>query len=177
MRPFTYEIPKALLPLKNKPLLEDLLTNLRDDDVKDIIISINKEQAKIKEAFGNGSRLGVNISYVEEASDLGTGGALAIAKQELKSSPFIIVHGDILTDIDFQELVAFHQASGKVITMALKTVKNTREFGQISLKGNTVTNFQTSGSKEYSNLVNTGIYVCNQEIFKYLPNEKKFNFE
>ena len=176
LRPLTYEMPKVLLPIKNKPLLEYLINQLRASNIKDLIICTNKEGHNIKEKFSDGSRFDVNLTYALD-NNLGTGGALVTAHELIKSSPFIVVHGDVYSEIDFKELVGFHQQSGSIVTMVLKAVPETREYGQISLKGNFVTGFFNGEKKGRSNLINSGIYVCSQEVFKYFPAKKVFNFE
>jgi len=177
MRPFSYEMPKSLLPVANKPLLGYLLEQLRLNSIKNILLSTGAQEAKIREKFGNGERAGVNLSYSSEKINLGTGGAIKHAKSQIKTSPFIVVHGDIFTRLDFQELLSFHQKSTNVVTMALKVVQNPREFGQISLKGNRVTAFYQSPSEGQTNLINLGVYICSEEIFDYFPQKSNFSFE
>jgi mannose-1-phosphate guanylyltransferase len=177
MRPLTYEIPKTLLPLKGKPLLFYLLKLLRENNIKDVVIASGKQTEKIKEKFGEGERMNVEIEFSREEKNLGTGGAILKARKKIKSSKFLVLHGDIVADIDIRALLSFHQQAGGMVTMALKVVKETKDFGQILLNGNYVTGFYKSQKKSRSNLVNSGIYVCNQEIYDYFPNKKVFNFD
>ncbi len=177
MRPYTYEMPKSLLPLKDKPLLEYSINLLKNSGIKDVILLTGRLGNKIRESFGDGSRFGIQLEYSEEKNPLGTGGALRKAQGKIKSSPFLVIHGDIVTDIDVKELLAYHQDLGNIVTIALKPLKDTRAFGQISLKGHLVTEFHRNKQAREKNLVNTGVYVCNQEIFNYFPKKTKFNFE
>lgn len=177
MRPLTYEIPKTMLPIKKKPILEYLIQLLRDANIKDIIVCTNKQGQVIQDTFHDGQRFNINLTYSFERTNLGTGGALLQVKKQLKSSPFLVIHGDIYCEIDLRELIAFHQQNSAVVTMALKPVKEAREFGQIVLKGSTVTEFFHKPTVGKSNLINSGVYVCNQEIFKYFPQSLEFDFE
>lgn len=180
LRPYTYEVPKSMLLLKNKPLLEYLIIHLRNSGIKDIIICINEQGSKIKEYFGDGSRFNVRIVYSQEKTELGTGGALYNAKDIISSSPFLLLHGDLLTDIDIKEMLSYHQQAGTTATMALKPIQNVKRFGQINLKGSVVTAFygnKKAASIKRSNLINAGIYVLNQDIFKHFPSRAKFALE
>ncbi len=180
MRPYTYELPKSMLPLKNKPLLEYLIVHLRDSGIKDIIVCVGEHGEKIKEHFGDGSRFNLRIVYSKEDVQLGTGGALYKAKDLITSSPFLLLHGDLLTTIDIKEMLAYHQQTGGVATMALKPLEKVKRFGQINLRGSIVTAFYASGTAakdKRSNLVNAGIYVLSQEIFKHFPKKNKFALE
>jgi len=177
MRPFTYEMPKCLLPVAGKPLLTYLLEQLRDNTVKNIILSTGRQGGKIQSEFGNGKQLDINISYSAEDSHLGTGGAIKLAKSKIKTSPFLVIYGDIYTRLDFQELINFHRQSGNLVTMALKVVEKPREFGQITLKGNRITAFYQTPKEGRTNLINLGVYVCNGEIFEHFPQSRHFSFE
>lgn len=178
MRPLTYELPKSMLPVNNKPLLFYLIALLKKHNFQDLHICTNKQGETIREYFQDGSRFNVNISYHFEKTGLGTGGALLKIKNYIQSSPFLVVHGDLYSEIDLKELISFHQASGSLVTLGLKPVNQTRKFGQINLKGSLVTDFFQDPTQGQSNLVNTGIYVCNQEIFNFFPKVKTdFNFD
>lgn len=178
MRPLTYELPKSMLPVNNKPLLFHLITLLKKHHLQDIIICTNKQGESIKDYFQDGSRFGVNLNYQFEKTGLGTGGALLTVKKQIQSSPFLVIYSDIYTQIDLKELISFHQASGNLVTLGLKPVNQTRKFGQINLKGSLVTEFFQKPRKSQSNLVNSGIYICNQEIFNFFPKAKTgFNLD
>jgi len=99
LRPLTDETPKPLLPLKGKPIVQHTIEQLKRHGVKNIILSIGYKADKIKEYFGDGSKLGLNISYVVEDNPLGTGGAVKMAAQGI-NKPFILTWGDELKDID-----------------------------------------------------------------------------
>ena len=178
MRPLTYELPKSMLPVNNKPLLFHLLTLLKKHNLQDIIICTNKQGETIKDYFQDGSRFGVNINYQFEKTGLGTGGALLLARKQIQSSQFLVIHSDIYTQIDLKELVSFHQSSGSMVTIGLKPISQAHRFGQINLKGSIITDFFQDPLQGQSNLINSGIYICNQEIFNFFPKVKKgFNLD
>lgn len=178
MRPLTYELPKCMLPVKNKPLLFYLISLLKKHNFQDLYICTNKQGEAIREYFQDGSRFNMNISYCFEKNGLGTGGALLKIRNQIQSSPFLVIHGDLYTEIDLKELISFHQASGNLVTLGLKPVNQTRKFGQINLKGSLVTDFFQKPKKSQSNLVSCGIYVCNQEVFNFFPAKTTaFSFE
>lgn len=175
LRPYTYEIPKSLLPIKSKPILEYLVEKIKQAEVKEIIICLGYLGEKIKETFGEGQKFGIKISYSQEKKPLGTGGALKKIKNFLKNDSFFVIHGDILTNFSFKDLINFHKNQKTVATMALTLVKNSSLFGQIKLHGTKIVNFQPKNKKpkEKSSLVDAGIYIFNKEIFNYFPQKKE----
>lgn len=180
LRPYTYELPKALLPVNGKPLLEHLIIQLKENNVTDIIISISYLGEKIKEYFKDGSQWGVKISYSEEAESLQTGGAVKILEDKVGNDTFLVIHGDILTDFSFEDFIKFHKDQNSLVTVALTTSAHPTEFGQIKLHGTHLTEFysHTEDHGTKSHLINTGIYAFNSSIFSEFPkDQKKFDLE
>lgn len=175
LRPYTYEIPKSLLLIKGKPILEYIIENLKKNHIYDLIICIGYLGEKIKNYFSNGEKFGVNISYSEETQSLQTGGALLKARKLLDNNPFLVIHGDILTDLVFEDLINFHKQQNNIATVALTTVDQPSKFGQLKLHGTKLTNFYQKANKNKieSYLVNCGIYVFEPDIFNYFPKNKK----
>ncbi len=179
MRPFSYEIPKSLIPVQGKALLQYTIELLKQHGIVDIVISIGHLGDKIREYFGDGDRYGVNIQYIQQSSEVGTGGALAGTVGYFTKEPFVLVHGDILIDIDLQELISFHQEHEYCVSMALTSVQNPSEFGMVSVRGNNVVAFSEKPDKDKSSshLINAGLYICNPAIFDYLPPSGSFSLE
>ncbi len=175
LRPYTYEIPKPMLPVKGTPILEHLIKQLKKNNITDLIIAISYLGDKIKTYFGNGEKFGVRIQYSEEDENLLTGGALKKIKEDLGNETFIVVHGDILTDFSFADFIGFHRKENTVATIALTTSSEPREYGQFKLHGTKLVNFYpiSKDPKLKSNLIHTGIYAFNPEIFQYFPKNKK----
>lgn len=171
MRPLTYEIPKALIPIAGKPILEYNIDLLRSHGIKKIIFATGYLGGKIREHFVNGSRFGVEISYSQEKKTQGTGGALRLARKHLDTAPFLVLHGDVLAKIDLAALVSFHREHQGVATIALAVVKDVTQVGKVQLSGAEVKRFfQKRGKGLTSGLVNAGIYILEPEIFDYIPN-------
>ncbi|MCX7779105.1 MAG: nucleotidyltransferase family protein [Patescibacteria group bacterium] len=169
-RPLTYEMPKALIPIKEKPLLEYTLENLKKYNFSEIVISIGHLGRKIKEYFKDGKKFGLNISYlVQEKKTPGTAQPVKQAEKILKNETFFLIYGDVLAEIDYQDLLNFHQSHHGIVTMALASVDRPSDWGVAEMRGNLITNFlEKPKEKIRSHLVNAGIFVCQPEIFRYL---------
>ncbi len=179
MRPFTYEMPKSMIPIDNRPILEYIIELLRNNGIKNIYIGIDYLAKKIKSHFGDGDKFGVNIKYIENKVPLGTGGALKSAKAYLKDSNFVLIHGDLLVDIDLVDMIDFSEEEKTIATMALTSVEDPSLYGSVRLRGADIVEFSEKPKVNHnvSRLVNAGIYVMKPEIFNHLPNKKKFSIE
>mgnify|MGYP002624318673 CR=1 FL=1 len=171
LRPLTYELPKALLPVHGQPLLEHTIELLKKNGFRDIVITVGHLGDKIREHFRDGSDLGVNITYSEEPRLLGTAGGIVRARSFVEDGPFLVLYGDTLFDIDLQKFCEFffeHEATGAV---ALTSVQDPSTFGVVQLDGNTIVNFTEKPSQEktHSHLISAGIYVFRPDIFDILP--------
>jgi len=173
MRPFTYEIPKPMIPVQGRPLIQHQVELLRKYGVKEIIFSIGYMGDKIKEYFGNGSRLGVNISYIEEDKEMGTAGPLNLIKEKLDET-FLMFNGDVLANIDLNDFVSFHEEKKGLATIALTAVPDPSRFGVARLRGDNILEFveKPPPGKEASNLINAGVYVLEPEVLRYIPKGK-----
>jgi len=171
MRPLTYEVPKALIPVKGKPILEYTIELLKKHQIRDLILATGHLGGKIRDYFGDGSRWEVKIRYGRETKPMGTAGALKLARKYLEEAPFLVIHGDVLTKLDIGSLLAFHQNHGGVATMALAVVKDVSGVETVSLDGYKIKKFfRTPGEKKLkTGLVNAGVYVFKPEIFKFIP--------
>jgi len=173
LRPITYEIPKPMVLIHGRPLLEHTIELLKKHDIRDIILSIGYMGDKIREYFGNGSKLGVKITYVEESEPTGTAGALKLAKPLLENCNFIMINGDNLYKIDYSEMIQASLANGAVSTIALTTVPDPTKFGVAKMKGTKIVDFVEKPKLEDapSNLINAGIYIFTPKIFEYIPDK------
>lgn len=179
MRPFTFEMPKGLLPVAGKPILEHIVEMLRENNVRDIIFSIGHLGEKIQEHFGDGKKWGVKITYVAEEKERGTGGALVLTKKYITSDTFLVIHGDILIDIDLSDLIAFHKKQESIATLAVTSVVDPSSFGEVILHGAKIMQFieKPQKGKQTSQLVNCGLYILEKEIFNFLPKEDVSHLE
>ncbi len=170
-RPFTYEMPKVLIPIRGKALLEYTLENLKKYNFSEIIISIGHFGRKIKEYFKDGKKFGLNISYlVQERKIPGTSQPVKQAEKILKNETFLLIYGDVFAEIDYQDFLNFHQSHSGIVTMALASVDRPGDWGVAEMRGNLIINFLEKPKEKMvrSHLVNAGIFICQPEIFKYI---------
>ncbi len=179
MRPLTYEMPKAMLPVKGKPILEYTIEQLKKNEIREIIIACGPLSEKIKDYFGDGSRFSVKISYIDEKADLGTGGALKKALPIMGSEPFVMVWGDVLAELDLADMVDFHMDENPVMTVALTSVSDPREYGSVRMHRNIMVDFHEKPKKgaDVSHLVTAGIHIVDPKISKYLSKKSSFMLE
>lgn len=180
LRPYTYEIPKPLLPVSGKPILEHLVLELKKHNITEIIITLNYLGDKIKEYFQDGARFGVSIRYSEERKALSTGGSVKKIKSLLQGKPFFVVYGDIIAPFPYTDFARFHKAAGEVGTIAVTTSSDPTEFGQFQIRGNTLVNFipQSDTKKQINtHLIHCGIYAFEHNIFNYFPKKDTFSLE
>lgn len=179
MRPFTYEMPKSMIPIGNRPILEYIIELLRNNGIKNIYIGVDYLAKKIKSYFSDGEKFGVSIKYIENKIPLGTGGTLKSAKTYLEDNKFVLIHGDLLVDIDLVDMIDFAEEENKAITMALTSVEDPSLYGSVRLRGADVVEFSEKPKVNHnvSRLVNAGIYILKPEIFNHLPSKRKFSIE
>lgn len=179
MRPFTYELPKTMLPVKGKPILEHQIELLRESEIRDIYLAIGYLGEKIKEYFGDGSKLGVKIHYLTEKKNLGTGGAVKGAIPHMGDSPFLLMWGDGLIDIDLWDLISTHLEESPILTMALTSTSDPTDYGVVKIHGDTLVDFQEKPKKSstLSHLISAGVYVADPAIASYFPKKEKFMLE
>ena len=170
-RPITYELPKALLPIKGKTVPEHLIDLFKHYSITDLIFCIGYKADKIMEYYGDGSRYGVKITYVVEDEPLGSAGAVKLASKYL-DGPFIVTNGDELKDIDLEEMYHFHKKSGGLVTAALTTVEDPSAYGVAKLEGTKILQFVEKPKKEDapSNCINSGLAIWEPEVLKYIGN-------
>ncbi len=174
MRPFTYELPKAMLPVKGRPILDHAFELLRNAGIRDVILLVGPKGDKMRSHFGDGSHYGVNISYLEEGKPSGT--AIPISKAKgLLNEPFLLIYGDVLAKINLREMIDFHEENKPLVTMAVTSAEKPGDWGVVNLRGNKIISFAEKPKRPgLSNLVNAGIFVVEPEITNYIP-AKKFS--
>ena len=175
LRPFTYEMPKSMIPVKNRPLLEYSIDLLRGYGIKDVVISTGYLGDRIKDHFHDGSRLGMSISYIEERKPLGNAGALRQIKG-LINEPFFLIYGDVLADINLINFVDFHKQHQGVVSMALSSAENISDWGVVKLNGTRIVELTEKPDKSMhlSGLINAGIFVMEPEVLNLIPNNNKY---
>lgn len=177
LRPLTYEVPKPLVPVANRPVMEQILLSLAKQGIRDIIANLHWFPETIENRFGDGSGLGINLTYSLEDQLLGTAGGVLNVREYLAADgePFIVTAGDALTDVDFGALVEAHKShrdTGGVATLVVKRISDVSEFGVIVTDADgRVQGFQEKPdpAEALSDLANCMIYVLEPEIFDYFP--------
>lgn len=138
-----------------------------------IIVCLPKERhGQFVQAFGHGEGFGVDIEYSVESKQLGTAGALKKAQDLLRSEPFLVMHGDVLTNINFQDFIQFHNREDVPATIAVKPRLGERKYGQIFMQGNKIVKFLKVGTDKGISIINTGMYVLNPSIFSMIPSNQ-----
>lgn len=176
LRPFTYEMPKALLPIHNKPLLQHTIEFMAKNGFKEIIISVGHLGEKIKDYFKNGSSYGVNITYADQnKKEIGTAQPLLQMKKILSESPFILWYGDVLAKADLADMLEFHKSNKNMATMGVTSVDKSSDWGVVNLKGSNIVEFNERPEEKSntSHLINAGIYIMNPEIFEYIKSTSR----
>jgi len=170
LQPITFEIPKPLMLVHDRAMLEHTFDLFKKYGVKNIIISIGYKGNKIKEAIGNGRKFGVNVTYVEEDKPLGTAGPLRLA-QNVLTETFIVCNADELKDFDLSQMYMFHKENKAAVTIALTTVEDPSAYGVAKLQGNRILEFVEKPKKENapSKLINSGLYMMEPEVINYIP--------
>ncbi len=165
LRPITNEIPKPMVPLHDKPILQHALDLFKKYNITEIVMSIGYKGDKIKEYFGNGTRFGVNITYVEETEPLGTAGPLNLARQYLTDT-FVMCNADELKNVDLSEMYLFHKENAAMATIALTTVADPSVYGVAKLMGSKILEFieKPEAGTSPSNLINAGLYILEPVI-------------
>jgi NDP-sugar pyrophosphorylase family protein len=170
MKALTNSLPKPMLRIQDRPILEHNIELLKRHGIKDIVISIGYRGEQIKEYFGDGSQLGVSISYIEEEEPMGTAGPLNLLRGQLNDT-FILMNGDELKDIDLEDMFEFHKKNKSTATLALTTVEDPSNYGVAVMNGNKVMTFIEKPSKQNapSKLISAGLYILEPEVLKIIP--------
>lgn len=182
LRPLTYAIPKPMVPVANKPVLEHTIVLLREHGVKDIIINTYLMPELITGYFGDGSKWGVRIIFLHENKLMGTAGGVKRAEKYLNKETFLVMSGDGLLNVNLNKLINFHRKTKSVATMALKTVSSRIEYGLAATrKDGRIFNFLEKPGwdqafKDVPVGINTGIYVFEPYVLKLIPEGKEYDF-
>ena len=174
LRPFTQVVPKPLLPIGERSVLEIQIERLKEYGFDHIIFATNYMANYVSRFFGDGSDLGVKITYSKEDKALGTAGPLSLLKSEL-TEPFMVMNGDILSLIDFTKLYNFALQKQSALTITIKKIITPYAFGNIFFNGDIVT-----GIEEKPDIITyalAGIYVMTPEIFNYIPDDTFYGMD
>lgn len=181
LRPLTYEVPKPLVPVANRPVIEHILRLLGAQGCDEVIANVHWFADAVRETLGNGSECGVSLEYRFEEELLGTAGGVRNVADFLTApgETFVVLAGDALTDIDLRALVAAHESFGGVATLACKRATNVSELGVVVTSDESrVLGFQEKPdpAEALSDLANCMMYAFSPEVFDYFPAEPVIDF-
>lgn len=179
LRPLTSQRPKPLVPIGNQPIMEHILTLLKRHGITDVVATLYYLGDEIRDYFGDGSDFDIPIHYTTETVPLGTAGSVKNAESHLKDDTFLIVSGDALTDCDLDAALAFHREKQSLATLILYRVPSPLEFGVvITDEEDRVVRFleKPGWSEVFSDTVNTGMYILEPEIFKFMEEGKSYDW-
>lgn len=173
LRPLTDNCPKPMLKIGDKPILETLINQFTRAGFKNIYISTHYMPEQITSYFGDGSAWGASIQYVHEETPLGTGGALGLLPSDIPEHPLILINGDVLTTVDFERLLDFHNKHNPVATMCVREYDYQIPYGVISGDGHRIIEMQEKPIQTY--FVNAGIYVVSPQLFMNVPRQERID--
>lgn len=179
LRPLTYEVPKPMVPVANRPVIEQILRLLAKQGFGQVVSNLHWFPDTITERLGDGSDLGLELTYSFEDELLGTAGGVRNVREYFGDEPFAVLAGDALTDVDLAALMAAHEANDGVATLVVKRVANTREYGVVvTAPDGRVEGFQEKPdpAEALSDRANCMIYALSPEIFDYFPDKAEVDF-
>ncbi len=172
LRPLTEELPKPMLAVGGRPILEIIVERLREAGVRDIALAVHFKYEVIEEYFQDGSHMGVSIEYVKEREPLGTAGALSLVERPF-DAPFLVMNGDILTKVNFESLFSFHEEQGAAVTMGVKHFDLEVPYGVVEVEEARITSLEEKPKQEF--FVNAGLYVLSPEAVSLVPKGDFYN--
>lgn len=168
LRPLTKNIPKPMLKVGKKPILQIILEKFKESGYKNFIICVNYKSKVIQDFFGDGMKFGVKIMYIHEKIEMGTAGALSLLKKNMKiNEPFFVMNGDLLTNLNFEKLLDFHQNHNSKATMCIREYNIESPYGEVQLSKENIIGINEKPSHKF--FVNAGIYILDPKCIKLIP--------
>jgi dTDP-glucose pyrophosphorylase len=169
----TKNTPKPMLKVGAKPMIEHIIDMFVSHGFTKFMLSVNYKAEVIKEYFGDGSKFGIEVKYLEEKKRLGTGGALSLINIEL-NEPFFVTNGDVLSSLNYEKLLKYHKEQSSTATMCIRRDSYQIPYGVIEVDNeNNIKGMKEKPVKEF--FINTGIYVLEPEVLNYVPKDEFFN--
>jgi dTDP-glucose pyrophosphorylase len=171
LRPLTEEVPKSMLPVGGRPLLELIIEQLRQAGIRRVNLTTHYKGELIAQHFGYGRDFGVEIRYVKEDQPLGTAGALSLL--DASDEPLLVINGDILTRVDFRAMLDFHREQEADMTVAVRQYEFRVPYGVIETDGVVITDISEKPVVRY--FINAGIYLLNPGVCRFVPNGQPYD--
>lgn len=172
LRPFTENIPKPMLEVEGRPILEHIIEKLKTHGFKKFYLSVNYLSEVIEDHFKDGSDFGIEVNYLREKEKLGTAGALSLLPSGV-SNAILVLNGDVISDVNFQNFLDFHIDNKSDFTMAASTYKIEIPFGVLKLDGEAIVGIDEKPTKSY--LCNAGIYMLSPQVLTKVPRDTRFD--
>lgn len=171
LQPLTENLPKPMLPVGDRPLMEHTIEQLKHSGIRNVSITTHYQADKITKYFGNGEAFGVNIDYIPEINPLGTAGALSLLQN--LGEPLLVINGDILTKVDFRAMKDFHSEHNADLTVGVRLYDFKVPFGVVESNGNQVLDIQEKPEIQF--LISAGIYLLEPSVRKFIPRNEHFD--
>jgi dTDP-glucose pyrophosphorylase/CBS domain-containing protein len=171
LRPLTEHVPKPMLLVAGRPILERLVLHLVGSGIRTVFISINYLGHMIEEYFGNGDKFGCRIEYIRESEPLGTGGSLVLLPETPKH-PMLVLNGDLVTQVKLGAMLEFHQSGGYMATLGTREYSHVVPFGCLNVHSGRIVQFEEK--PVLARLINTGIYVIDPALLERIPKQEAF---
>lgn len=173
LRPYTDDCPKPLLEIGGKPILETIIENFVKSGFRQFFIAVHYRAEQIKNYFGSGDRWGVSITYIDELEPMGTAGAIGLMPEDLPDVPLIVMNGDILTQVDFTRLLAYHNEQQSIATMCVRQYEYQIPYGVVTLEQQRIVGIEEKPLQHC--LANAGIYVLDHSLIQSIAQQKKLD--
>ncbi len=172
--PLTENVPKPLLKVGEETILDNILQNLKQNGIEDVVLTVNHLAEQIKSHVGNGAGHDLSVNYVQETQALGTAGGLTLLHNRPEGS-FLVMNGDLLTELDFRSLIKFHRESGCMMTVCVRRHSIKIPYGVIQMSENNLEVDAIKEKPEHEFLVNAGIYMLEPEVIDLIPRQEFFD--
>lgn len=169
LRPLTKDIPKPMLKVGNKPILQTIIEKFKENGYINFVICVNYKSKIIKDYFGDGRKFEVNIKYTNEKIKMGTAGPLSLLSKKPKD-PFFVINGDLLTNLDFEKILDFHLEHNSKATMCINEYNIDSPYGEVILDNENIVSIKEKPKHKY--YVNAGVYILDPKCIELIP--KKF---
>ncbi len=173
LRPYTTVLPKPLMPIGDKPILERLILQLKGYNFNTVYFSVGYLSSLIRAYFGNGEKWGLNINYIQEDKRLGTAGPLSLLPE--MNEPFLVLNGDLVTNLNFEDIVNYHNRQKSILTIGVHELEYQLPLGFLEINGNReIVDYIEKPVKKYN--MSMGIYVCSPKVLSYIKKNEYLDF-
>ncbi|OGO19517.1 MAG: hypothetical protein A2Z14_08310 [Chloroflexi bacterium RBG_16_48_8] len=167
----------ALLPIDDKELIFITLEHLTNHGIRRIFLLAGSTEPAFREVLGEGGVFSAEIIYAQEEQPLGTAGAVKALEKQLDQEPFLVIHADVLTNINLADFITFHNQEKALATIAVKPRDAEKKYGKVLLQGNKITEFSEKEKSEGISIINTGVYLLQPDVLHWIADGQPAQFE